>query len=135
MPDSVNRIRLMNRPSTVALMGVKRIHTTPSSGRIPSTAEIKSNMESKLPPCCNAHTLALCAPVCWWFAFSPKLVSGAVNEYILERRLAHRNRPNFPRERFHNIGDKPVSAFALNAHLISQNCRFHVEPCPDTLRQ
>src|SRR5260370_11376696 len=136
MPESVNRIKLMNRPSTVALMGVRRIHTTPSSGRTPSTAEITSNMESKLPPVVapSAQRFELRAFVGRRFAFTPELVSGAVNEYILQRRLAHRNRPNFPGKRLHHVADKPWSAFAPNAHLASADSRCHGKPSPSTPR-
>src|SRR5258708_21681554 len=136
MPESVNRIKLMNRTATVALMGVRRIHTTPSSGRTPSTAEITSNMESKLPPVVapSAQRFDLRSFVGRRFAFTPELVSGAVNEYILQRRFAHRNRPHFPGKRLHHLHDKPVSTFALNAHLVSEDSRSDVNPSPDALR-
>src|ERR1700680_564568 len=55
-PDSVSKISVMKRPSTVAengqrpIMPLTKIHTTPAKGSTPSTRESTRIMGRKLPP-------------------------------------------------------------------------------------
>ncbi len=67
--------------------------------------------------------------------FTPELVSGAVDEYIFQRRLADRNRLNLSGKCLDQVGHKTVPAFALDAHLIAQHGRLHVEARPDVVGQ
>src|ERR1700730_8913360 len=49
-PESVNRIRLMNMPSTVVIDPATRIQAIPTRGMMPSRMEISSIRKAKLPP-------------------------------------------------------------------------------------
>src|SRR6202158_1739312 len=87
--DSVSRMRIMKRPSTVAengqstIMPLTKIHATPTNGSRPSTRESTRIMGRKLPP------LLLFLFFGTWFAlFAPELVAGAVDEYILQGGFA-----------------------------------------------
>ena len=55
--------------------------------------------------------------------FTPKLVAGAMNEYILKRGFADRDRLNFSGEGFHHVRDKAVPGFLLDSHLVAQHRR------------
>src|ERR1039458_202846 len=147
IPERVSRIKLMNKPSTVVIIPFMSVHTTPSKGRMPSTREITSIIESTLPPVNSCQLpVASCqskpgfmlwnrASFSFLSLFAPELVSGAANEDVLERRLAHRERLDLSGESLDHFGDKAVRAFAFHAHLVLQNCGFHVEARPDPLCQ
>src|SRR6267154_2395016 len=152
----------MKSPSTVAagghtrIMPLSNIQTTPSSGSMPSTRESTSIMESKLPPIAariptavrRATTPAEPKATCprekpqraalrifWRLAvFAPKLVAGAADENVLQRRLAHRYRLNLPWEGLHDIGHEAVSPFALHADLIIDHGGLHMRARPDVIR-
>src|SRR3974377_11125 len=49
-PESVSRIKLMNRPSTVVMVPVAIVQAIPTSGMMPSMMEITSIIGSKRPP-------------------------------------------------------------------------------------
>jgi hypothetical protein len=50
MPDSVSKIRLMNKPSTVVIDPATRIHAIPARGMMPSRIEISNIKSGKIPP-------------------------------------------------------------------------------------
>jgi hypothetical protein len=50
MPESVNRIRLMNIPSTVVIDPARRIAAIPARGTMPSAMERSSITVDKAPP-------------------------------------------------------------------------------------
>src|SRR5579863_2003691 len=125
-PESVRRIRLMKSPSTVidggdsVIMPLAKIHATPASGINPSTKESTRIIRRKLPP--------LFFQVRIFFAvFTPKLVAGAADEYIFQRRLTHRNRLNLARKRLDQIGHEAVTLVLLNSHLAAVNDRLHTK--------
>jgi hypothetical protein len=62
-------------------------------------------------------------------------VSGAANEDVFQRRLAHRYCLDLSGEGLDNFGDEAVCAFALDAHLILQNGGLHVKARTDALGQ
>src|ERR1700722_12559113 len=129
MPDSVSRIRLMKRPSTVVTLAFITIHATPNSGTIPSISESNSIMLCNsfgAPASCRLSranpALAVRGRrphdsrrdggatkdlfVCFLSAFSPEAVPGAVNENVFQRRLAHGNCLNLTRKRLDHICNK-----------------------------
>src|SRR5882672_1684689 len=129
IPESVSRIRLMNRPTTVVIMPFVSVHATPSSGRMPSTRERASIIEIKLPPVAFRIRMYFRAVV----FFAPEFVPGAADENVFESRLAHRNRLDLSGKGLDDLGDEAVRALALHAHLIFQNCSVDVKASPDTL--
>ena len=122
----------MNNPSTVApkgesmIMPLAKIHATPAKGNMASTRESTRIIERKLPPLFDRSFLA---------ALTPKLVASAPDEYIFQRRLAHRDRLNFTRKCLDYVRHKAVTAFLLDAHLIAQGRRLYVESSPNVLSQ
>ena len=62
-------------------------------------------------------------------------MSRPVNEHILKRRLAHRDRLDLAGKSFNHVRDKPVALFAFDPHLVLENRRLHVKPGPNVLRQ
>src|SRR5579863_10190635 len=92
-------MRLINSPSTVAAGGHKviirlaRIQPTPANGSNPRTRESTRIIERKLPPLLFLLVRVLSRTL--FTVFTPELVSGAMDEYIFERRLANRNGLNF----------------------------------------
>src|ERR1700692_2582600 len=132
-PERVSRMRLINRPSTVVIMPFIKVHTTPSSGSIPSTRERASIMESTLPPVVFRTRLrvlfiAVCVSV-----FAPEFVSGAANENVFQGGFADRERLYFSGEGFDEFGHKSVRAFALDANLILEDRGFNMKTCADAL--
>ena len=62
-------------------------------------------------------------------------MSGAANENVFERRLAHRDRLDLSGKSLDDFGDKAVCAFAFHAHLIFQNRGLHMKARADALGQ
>ncbi len=104
----------MNSPSTCrrwhsVIIPLAKIHTTPSRGRIPSTRESTSIIGRTLPPLASLLVLLQPSELDGSLLLTPELMSGAANEDIFERRLAHRKRLDLSGKRFHHIGDKAVA--------------------------
>src|ERR1022692_420944 len=134
VPESASRIRLMNRPSTVAeggdrvIIPLTKIHATPSKGRMPSTRESTRFIERQLPPVifCAVPRVVL---------FGPELVSGAANENVFEGWFAHRNCLDLAGKSFDDFSHKAVRAFPFHAYLVFENGCFHVKARLDALGQ
>src|ERR1700735_1970152 len=129
--ESASRIRLMNRPSTVVVMPLTSVQATPSSGRMPSTRERASIIESTLPPLTFRGRLRLFFVV----FLGPEFVPGAPNEYILEGGLTYRKRLDLSGKRLDRFRDEAMCAFVFDAHLIFQNRSHHLKPAPNVLGQ
>src|ERR1700728_930923 len=118
---------VMKRPSTVmengesTIIPATKIHTTPASDITPSTRESTRMIGRKLPP------LFLFWFGTWFALFTPKLVTGAVNEYIFQRGLADGNRLNLAGEGLDHIRNKSMATLALDAHLIAKHHRLEAE--------
>lgn len=129
----------MNRPSTVVIVPFMIVHTIPNKGRMPSTTDTASNMGRTLPPypeisggSSRSRTVLLfrvvlrrartpVAPPSFLGRFvrlAPEAVAGAVDEYILKRRLADAHRLNFSGECFHQFGDEAMTVLHLDAYLV-----------------
>src|SRR5215831_9213235 len=110
-PDRVSRIRVMNSPSTVAengdtvIMPLTKIHTTPMKGTIPSTRESTRIIGRKLPPLLLFLIDRLEIGI---GILTPKLVTGAVDKNVFQRRFADRDGLNLARESLDNIGDEAM---------------------------
>src|SRR5580704_1211278 len=127
-PESVSRMRLMKRPSTVVIMPFMRVHATPNRGRIPRPRESAKFIESKLPPVIFRVRLQF---VC----FAPEFVAGAADEDVFKRGLADGKRLDFSGKSLDDFSDEAVRAFALDANLIFEYRRFYMKAGADALGQ
>src|SRR5579862_5526045 len=105
-PERTSRMRTMKRPSTVVFIQLINVHTTPSNGRMPSTRERASIMDSTLPPVIFCSVIVRFGFGGFLFGFAPELVSGAANEDIFQRGLADRESFDLSREGFDDVGNK-----------------------------
>src|SRR5580658_8308960 len=125
-------MRLMKSPSTVnenghsVIMPLDTIHTMPAKGSNPRMRERARIIERKLPPV----FLRI-----FFLIFTPELVSGAMDEYILQRRLTYGDCLNLSRERLNQIGDEAMPVLLLDAHLICHHRGFDVEAQPNVFGQ
>src|SRR5271156_4682254 len=123
-------MRLMNKPSTVVIIPFSSVQATPTRGRMPSTIERASIMETKLPPVIVQARLRIFVVV---VLFAPEFMPGAADENIFKRRVAYRKRFDLTGKGLDNFRDKTVRAFALDPHLIFQHRRLYVKARPDAL--
>src|SRR5579862_2274837 len=139
-PESVSRMSVMKSPSTVhengqsTIMPLRKIQTTPTNGTRPSTRESTRIIGRKLPPLL-LFRFFLFQGSCRFPLFTPKLMPGAVNEYIFESRLAHGNRLNLAGKSFDQVGNEAMAFVTLNAQLATHDDRCHTKTLADVLSQ